>query len=65
MLYTVIAAQSIWVNSLQTAESPMQPMQLGAAQVLIDREGVVNTVLSSDPNVFLQLNRRFPCGRMR
>ena len=65
MLYTVIAPQNIWENVGMSQTGQLQRIQWGNTQIFVDGAGVVNTVLSSDPAVFLRLNAQYPCGRLR
>lgn len=65
MLYTVIAPQSVWRDEIDSPQCTLQRVQHGDVQILVDDEGVVKNVLSSDPAVFLRINARYPFGRIR
>ena len=64
MLYTIIGADALWQGADTPQTEPLARLKWENTELLVGKEGVVTTVLSSDPAVFLRFHVRVPGGRL-
>jgi hypothetical protein len=65
MYYTIVTQQQLWRDSDVPAPEPVKRVLWQHTSLLVNDQGVVSTVLSSDPADFLRLYAAYPCGRMK
>lgn len=64
MLYTIVGEEAVWQGADTPQTESLARLKWENTELLVGREGVVTTVLSSDPAVFLRFHERAPCSRL-
>ena len=64
MFYTIISGEALWQGADTPQTEPLTRLKWENAELLVGKEGVVTTVLSSDPAVFLRFHEHMPCSRI-
>lgn len=65
MYYTIVSQDDLYRGGDLPMPEPMKKVVWQHTSLLVNDQGVVNAVLSSDPAVFLKLQQTYPCGRMK